>query len=483
MSKRIDMSIKLIARQRESEELQACMDSEESEFVIVCGRRRIGKTFLVEQFFKDQYDFKFVGGHKLKTRIQLSNFNRALASYSGKKYAPFKDLADAFYSLQEYLETLPEGRRKVVFIDEMPWMDSKRSDFVSSLEYFWNAWANNHHDIVLVATGSATSWMTDNLIRNRGGLHNRIRHRIYLKPFTLKETEEFMNSQGIDWDRYQILQSYMLTGGVPFYLKMLDKGLSLAQNIDKLCFSDTGALRMEFDELYNAIFPKAETYINVVKLLAQNKQGLTRNEISEKLKLSGAFLTRVISNLERCDFIDKSAMFGNKSKEVIYRLVDFYTLFYFKMIDNNLSRDEEWWTHHLDSRQIYAWMGLTFETICMLHHKQIKTALGISGMATEVSTWRCKANEEKNISGAQVDMVIDRADRIIHLCEMKFSEDAYNITSAYEKTLRDRRNIFKMVTKTKKSVVHTFVTTFGLGQGKHHSIVHSEVTMDDLFNS
>ncbi len=477
------MSTTLIARQRECEELQTCMESDESQFVIVCGRRRIGKTFLVEKFFDGRYDFKFVGGHNLRTRVQLANFNRVLSSYSGTKYPAFASWADAFYALQQYLESLPSDRRKVIFIDEMPWMDTKRSDFVSSLEYFWNAWANTRNDIVLVATGSATSWMSDKLVKNRGGLHNRIQHRIYLKPFTLKETEEYLSSRGMDWDRYQILQSYMLTGGVPFYLKMLDGKQSFAQNVDRLCFGDNGALKMEFDELYHAIFPKADTYINVVRALAENRNGLTRNEISDKVKVSGAFLTRVITNLEKCNFIDKTAMFGNKSKDVIYRLVDFYTMFYFKFMENNLSRDEEWWTHHLDSSQVYAWMGLTFETLCMLHHKQIKVALGISGMATEVSTWRCQADSKKNIAGAQVDMVIDRADRIIHLCEMKFSEDEYNITSAYEKTLRERRATFKAVTQTRKSVVHTFVTTYGLGQGKHHSIVHSEVTMDDLFNS
>ncbi len=477
------MKNKLIAREEEWNELQKCMDSNESEFVIVCGRRRIGKTFLVEEFFDDKYDFRFVGGHNLRGRAQLNNFARALTGYSGKKVSGLKDWSDAFYALQDYLETLPKERRKVIFIDEMPWMDTKRSDFVSSLEYFWNSWANHRGDILLVATGSATSWMTDKLIKNRGGLHNRIRHRIYLKPFTLKETEEYLQSRNIHWDRYQILQSYMLTGGVPFYLKMLEGKLSIAQTIDRLCFDSNGSLRMEFDELYNAIFPKAESYIEVVRALAGNKDGMTRTQIMSQTGLSGSFLTRIITNLERCNFIDKFSIYGNKKKDAVYRLIDFYTLFYFKFIENDTSKDGEWWTHHLDSSKIYSWMGLTFESICMLHHKQIKKALGISGMATEVSTWRTNPNEEQGIKGAQVDMIIERADRMIHLCEMKFSESTYNITKSYEMTLRERLGIFKQKTGTRKAVVHTFITTFGLGEGKHHSIVHSEVTMDDLFNS
>ena len=477
------MPYNLVAREKECQILQQSLDSKESEFVIICGRRRIGKTFLVEQFFNRKYDFKFVGGHNMRTRDQINSFAKALKKYSGKKQTSLKNWFEAFNALEEYLESLPNDRKKIIFIDEMPWMDSTRSDFISALENFWNGWASGESNVLLVATGSATSWMTDKLLKNRGGLYNRIRQRIYLKPFTLKETEEYLKSLDFDWDRYQILQSYMLTGGVPFYIKMLNPKLSLAQNIDNLCFNDYGMLRMEFDELYNSIFTGADSYIEVVRALSKNKSGLTRKEIIERTKLSGVFLTRILTNLERCNFIEKTNLFGNRKTEAIYKLVDFYTLFYFKFIENDLSKDEKWWTHHLDSGSIYGWMGLTFEMVCMLHQSQIKKALGISGMATTVSTWRCKPDSEKGTIGTQIDMIIERADRIIHLCEMKFSEGGFNITSEYETKLRNRRDIFREKTKTKKSIVHTFVTTYGVGEGKHHSIVHSEVTMDDLFNS
>jgi hypothetical protein len=475
------MTNKLIGRQEECDVLRRCMASDESEFIIVCGRRRIGKTYLVEQFFDGQYDFRFVGGHNLRTRQQLSTFAKALKDYSGTKYEPFKNWIEAFDALEEYLESLDNKKRKVIFIDEMPWIDSKRSNFIAALEYFWNSWAARRGDIVLIATGSATSWMTDKLIKNRGGLHNRIRYRLYLKPFNLNETEQYLQSLGINWDRYQILQTYMLTGGVPYYIKMLDPGLSLAQNIDSLCFAQNGLMRYEFDELYNAIFTGAESYISIVKKLSENKSGLTRNEISNATKLSGAFLTRVLANLERCNFIDKFYAFGNRTSQTRYVLTDFFTLFYFKFLEKDKSKDENWWTHHLDSRSISAWMGLSFENICKQHHAQIKQALGIAGMATEITTWQCAADDDENTHGAQVDMVIERADRIIHLCEIKFSRDKYNITKEYEEKIRDRRSLFITKTKTKKTVVNTFITTFGLGEGKHHSIVHSEVTMDELF--
>lgn len=473
----------LIARQRECVELQKALDSDESEFVTVCGRRRIGKTFLVEQFFEGKYDFKYVGGHNKRTRDQLNAFAKAIHIYSGNPQRHFSDWYQAFDALEDYLTTLGNDRKIVIFIDEMPWMDTRRSNFVTALESFWNGWAMGRRNILLVATGSATSWMTDKLLKNRGGLYNRIRSRIYIRPFTLKETEEFLTANSFVWDRYQILQSYMFTGGVPFYLKMLDKRRSLAQNIDNLCFNENGQLKEEFDELYNAIFPGADSYIAVAKALAENRSGLTRNEISAKTGLSGAFLTRVLKNLERCNFIDKANLFGNRKTEAIYRMVDYFTLFYFKFIENNLAKDDCWWTHHIESRSISSWMGLTFELICMSHHPQIKKALGVSGMATAVSTWRCSPDDETGTPGAQIDLIIERADRIIHLCELKFSREPFILTKEYAEKIRTRGWLFKEKTRTKKSVVNTFVTTFGLGSGKNHSIVHSEVTMDDLFDS
>lgn len=364
----------------------------------------------------------------------------------------------------------------------MPWIDTNRSTFVEALENFWNGWANRRYDIVLIASGSATSWMADNLIENQGGLHNRITRRIYLEPFTLGETEEYFKSQDFYWTRYDILQCYMLTGGVPYYLNLLNPKLSVAQNIDALCFDENGPMRKEFNELYPALFCHVENYINIVTLLYQHKSGMTRKEIARNTKINGTVLNTVLENLEQCDFIDKMEIFGRESN-MVYRLVDFYTLFYFKFIADKHKLDEQWWSHHLDDAGIRSWQGLCFELICMRHHRQIKKALGISGMATSVYTWRCSPDEKENLPGAQIDMIIERADRLIHLCEMKFSQKAYNISADYEKKLRDRMWLFDLKTKNRKPLVHTFVTTFGLGEGKHHSIVHSEVTMDDLFNS
>ncbi len=472
----------LIGRRSECEVLEACLSSNRSEFVIVCGRRRIGKTFLVDQFFGNSYDFSFVGKHKMKRQLQLGYFAKALEQYSGKKQTPYADWYQDFDALEEYLSTLPQDRKKVIFIDEMPWIDSQRSTFVSALENFWNAWANRRYDIVLIASGSATSWMADKLIDNQGGLHNRITRRLYLEPFTLAETEQYFRSFDSPLTRYDILQCYMFTGGIPFYLSLMDPQMSVAQNIDMLFFKKGAPLRNEYNELYSALFSHVDSYTNVIELLYNHKDGLTKREISKAAKFNGKRLNTVLNNLEQCDFIEAYGFFGKKNT-LVCRLVDFYTLFYFKFIADRHDKDTEWWSHNLDAPGIKSWMGLTFELICMRHHRQIKKALGISGIGTSVSTWKCLPDEDNDMPGAQIDMLIERSDRVIHLCEMKFCEQEYSITNDYEMRLRRRMGIFKERTKTKEAVVHTFVTTFGIGKGKHSSIVHSEVTMDDLFGS
>ncbi|MCC8114004.1 MAG: ATP-binding protein [Bacteroidales bacterium] len=476
------MKQKLIARDKECETLRTVMQSDRSEFVIVCGRRRIGKTFLIDYFFDQTYDFTFVGSHRAKTATQLRNFARALMKHSGTKPKPFADWYDAFDALEDYLETLPTDRKKVIFIDEMPWIDTTRSDFVEALENFWNSWGNRREDIVFIASGSATSWMADNLIENQGGLHNRITQRLYLKPFTLKETEAYLKTKGFFWTRFDILRSYMLTGGIPYYLTLFDRKQSLAQNIDRLCFQDGGALRVEFDELYPALFGNVQNYLKVVDLLYKHKSGLTRSDISKGVKFNGKILTRVLKNLVQCNFIDKSSIFG-KERTQVYRLVDHYTLFYYKFIANHNDKDSEWWSHNIDDDSVRSWQGRTFELICLQHHLQIKRALGISGIPTSVYTWQGREDKAKELPGGQIDMLIQRSDGVIHICEMKFSKKKFIITQDYEEKLRDRMAALERHIGKELALVHTFVTACGLASNVHSSLVHSEVTIDSLFDS
>lgn len=463
-----------IGRKNEFAQLRKAYESGKSEFVIIYGRRRIGKTFLVRQFFNDNYTFYFVGRHGVQQEKQLQDFGNQLKKYSHSTFAPkLQNWDEAFNALTDYLELLPKEERKVIFIDEMPWIDTHKSGFVSALEYFWNSWVAMRDDIMLVACGSATSWMTDKLSGNRGGLHNRITRHIYLRPFTLNETEQYLESQGCHWDRLQITQAYMVFGGIPFYLSLIDKDKSLVQNIDNLLFTKKAPLHNEFTELYNALFKNADRYIAVVKALSERREGMTRQELVSKTGISGGNMTKILSNLELCDFILSFAKFKCKKNGLIYRLSDFYTLFYFKFMHESQTKDTAFWAHNFNSQQVAVWQGFTFELICLLHSDQIKKKIGILGIATSTSTWRDYGN--------QIDMLIDRADRIINLCEIKYSSSPYTITKEYEEKLRMRMSNFKDATRTNKSIINTFITTYGVTKGKHSAIAEAEVTMEDLF--
>ncbi len=474
---------KLIGRERECEELEWALKSQRSELVVLYGRRRVGKTFLVRRFFGDTYSFHYVGAHKQKKEVQLQNFKEALERFSGNQDIPeFGNWHEAFQQLAEYLGNCAD-KRKILFFDEMPWMDTKGSEFVDELEYFWANWVQNRDDIVFIACGSATSWMKEKLEENQGGLHNRITHRIYLRPFYLNECKVYLEEHGFEWSDYQILQCYMIFGGVPYYLSLLRPYLSLSENVDTLIFRRGGDLSDEFKELYSALFSKADRYISIVKLLSKKREGFTRSEIELSTGFSGGGLTKMLDNLERCDFIVSYAQFGHKTKMTLYRLSDFYTLFYFRYVEDNRSRDEQYWQHHHTDRSVESWEGFTFEEICLRHLSHIKYGLGISGIATESSSWRYVPKKEDSRSGAQVDLVIKRADRIIHLVEMKFSEASYNVTKEYEDKLQQRKALFIEATGTTHNVVLTFITPSGVSRGIHSSFIHSQLTSKHLFAS
>lgn len=476
--KRIYME-NIVGRKFEYQQLNECIHSQRSEFVVVCGRRRVGKTFMIRSFFNDKYDFQYTGARNVPAKIQLEKFAYALQKYSKSKYAPvLKDWYDAFRQLELLLEDLPKKRRKIIFIDEMPWIDSPKSVFVSALESFWNSWAMMRDDIVLVACGSATSWMNDKLLVNQGGLYNRITRKILLHSFSLAECREYLQSKHCNWDSYQIIQSYMVLGGVPFYYSLLNPKLSLVQNIDYLFFNDGGILNGEFEELYHSLFSNSDKYVSVVRALSQKHEGLSRNEIVEKTKLSGGGLSKILSNLEKCDFITGYSKYKNPSKNVIYRLTDFYTLFYFKFLEGKGRNANGFWSNNFDSSRIYAWQGYTFELVCLAHIDVIKKKLGIAGMSTSISCWRGKGNE----GNTQIDLLIDRKDRTINVCEIKFSNAPYVIDKQYESHLRMRNAIFKADAKTNKTLCTTFISVFGVVPNVYSQVVDNEVVGEDLMS-
>lgn len=470
---------KLVGREVELKIFDKFYESNKSEFAAVYGRRRVGKTFLIRTVFKQKFSFQTTGLANASLTQQLTNFNIALNSSNASNHYPLADnWIMAFQQLISHLEIV-NTKRKVVFIDELPWFDTRNSGFISALEHFWNSWASERDDIVLVVCGSATSWMLNKLINNKGGLHNRVTKRLKIKPFTLSECESLLQSKNTMLDKYQIIQLYMAFGGIPFYWDEVELGLSAMQNIENICFSNNGLLRNEFDNLFSSLFSNSEKHIRIVNALAKKSKGLNREEISQYSKLANAgSLTRLLDELEVSGFIMKYIPFGKKSRNSLYQLVDFYTLFYLKFIKGTKPMDENNWINSIDTPGYRAWSGYSFEQVCLYHLSQIKKALGISGVQTTVSSWRNSMLE----NGAQIDLVIDRRDQVINLCEMKFSINPYTISKKYANELRNKIGSFKSETKTRKSVFLTMVTTFGLQENTNSlGLVQNDVTMDDLF--
>ena len=469
----------IIGRKEEQQILHSAAQSENSEFVAVYGRRRVGKTYLIRETFGYKFTFQHTGLAKGNTKEQLFSFAISLRD-AGYDDCPIpKSWLEAFSLLSTYLKNSTD-EKKIVFLDELPWMDTPRSNFISAFEHFWNGWASARKDIVLIICGSATSWIINKVINDHGGLHNRVTKQIALQPFTLKECEMFAKSKGLEMSRYQLAECYMVLGGIPYYWSLLEKGLSLAQNIDKIIFAKNGKLSNEFNQLYASLFKSPEQYIDIVTALGKKKAGMTREEIIAATdKYSNGALSKVLDELEYCGFIRKYNGFDKKSKQAIYQLIDNYTLFYFKFIQQNENNDEHFWSASIDSAMHRAWSGLAFERLCMAHTQQIKAALGIAGVLSNVYSWRKEADETSD--GAQVDLLIDRKDQVINLCEMKYSLSEYAIDAEYEQKLRNKKSAFIDATNTRKAVHLTMVTTFGIKANAHSGIVQNEVKLDDLF--
>ena len=469
----------IIGRKHEQEILQECLDSTKAEFIAVYGRRRIGKTYLVKQFFEEKFDFYATGVYNISRTEQLKRWKIQLQKHSGEKTVKPKDWFEAFDQLQKYLESLADKKRIVIFIDELPWMDTPKSNFIRALEFFWNSWAADRKGLKLVVCGSATTWMTNKLIGDKGGLHNRVTRPIHLAPFTLAETKQYLECRGMDWSHNEIMETYMTLGGTPFYLYLLRPNLSLRQNVDALFFGNDAPLKTEYDILFRSLFNDAIAYRKIVELLSGKLKGLTRLEIMDGIKATdNGNLSEILENLEKCDFIRHYQAFGKKQRDVIYQLTDMYTLFYLRFVKGYNGMNDHAWSNIPDKKR-NTWQGYAFEQVCILHINQIKKALGISGIASDVCSWSTRGGNK----GAQIDLIINRTDNVIDLCEMKYSDSLYELTKNYIEWLKERRDLFKKETRTTKTLHLTMITSQGLANGKYTSQIQSQVTMDDLFVS
>jgi hypothetical protein len=477
----------LIGRVAEMRKLALALASDEAEFVAIYGRRRVGKTFLVREYFGEAVRFELTGMHGVTLADQLENFAAALGQAKGlseQLRAP-GSWFEAFGQLERHIEALPPppaGSKHVVFLDELPWLDTRRSKLCPALEHFWNSWASRRKDLLLVVCGSAASWMVQYLVEAKGGLHNRITRKIRLLPFTLGETAAFLKSRAVELTPYQVIELHMAFGGVPHYLKMAEPGLSAFQIIDRVCFASQGELRDEFNRLYTSLFDHPEEHLAIVKALAAKREGLTRNELLTATGLpSGGGTTRRLDELAESGFLLVSIPFGRKEKDALVRLSDEFSLFHCTWIAplGKKNPDQDYWMKQRQSPKWRAWSGFAFEGICLKHALQIKAALGISGVQTTEAPWRHRAAADG--SGTQIDLLIDRADDTINLCEMKFSEGAFTIDKPYADILRRKRDIFRQVTGTRKNIFITMVTTYGITDNAYaKELIASHVTAETL---
>ena len=468
----------IIGRKAEQELLRECLASKKSEFVALYGRRRVGKTFLVRETLGSDFVFYASGILDGTDAEQLANFNKEIVRFGGGDLAPARGWGDAFENLNALLGAPAANGKKVIFLDEIPWMSAPRSGFLSALDHFWNRHASMRKDVFLIICGSAASWIIENVINNTGGLHNRLTNEIYLSPFTLNECEAYFRAKGIDIPRYQVAEAYMVFGGIPYYLDFFKPKFSLAQNVDAIFFQENAPLRNEYENLFRSLFRNADGHLRVIEALAAKNYGKAREEIIASAGMpEGGGLSKVLSELTASGFVREYLAFGKKKRDRLYQLVDPFTLFSLRFGPKREAYSADFWLRFCLTPTHASWAGYAFEILCLLHIPQIRKALGISGVLTEIYSWKSKVHDP----GAQIDLVIERGDQVINLCEMKYASSEFVIDKAYDQNLRNKRAAFLSETRTRKAAHTTMITTYGLCKNAYQAGIPFEVTLDDLF--
>lgn len=477
----------MVGRKKEIQELNDLYSSGNAEFVAIYGRRRVGKTYLVDQTFEGRITFRHTGLSPIENRktddgllsSQLRSFHESMLRQGLEADHCPKDWMEAFFMLSMALQKIDDGSRQLIFLDELPWMDTPRSFFITALENFWNGWACHRPNFMLIVCGSANSWIMNKLVNNHGGLYGRLTYQIKLSPFTFGECEEYFKSRNIDLTRYDIVQSYMILGGIPYYMGYMKRQLSLAQNIDNMFFIKGAQLRDEYNRLFSSVFDNPDRVKEVVAFLSRRNAGYTRDEIAAYLEISnGGTLSVILSALVASDFVIKYVPFGLSKRKVHYKLVDQFCLFYLKFVEGHDSLSEGFWLQNLSSQNIVTWRGLAFENVCFNHISQIKNALGISGVKTTQSAWSKRGDDEE---GAQIDLLISRADNIVNLCEIKFYNDLFTVDGDYYRVMMRRQSLLEPYLKRGMGIHNTLITTFGLFRNKYSGVFTNVVTLDELF--
>ncbi|MBR0164833.1 MAG: ATP-binding protein [Lachnospiraceae bacterium] len=470
----------ILGREKEQDVLSGCLKSMRPELLVVFGRRRVGKTFLIREYFNEHFSFYTTGIPDEKTRNQLKAFHESLISFGDQTNTIPRDWFEAFRRLRGILEGKTVRRdyssgKRVVFLDEVPWMDTARSDFKPAFDFFWNSWGSAQKDLLLIICGSATSWIINNILNDKGGFHNRITRQIQLAPFNLRECKAFFEHNGIRLSRDNMIESYMIFGGIPYYLNLFDKRLSLAQNVDSLIFDDRGDLHHEYERLFRSLFKRPENHIKIIETMAGIKKGLQRTDL---VKMSGVpdgeGLTKALRELEQCGFIRHFQNLTTRHNNTFYQVIDPFVLFSLSFLRDGKTKT---WQAFLKSPGYYAWRGNAFEMVCLAHIPQIKSALGISGIESTEYSWRSKQKD----GGTQIDLLIDRRDDVINLCEMKCTDKAFEITKEYRNDIINKVDTFLREAHPDKSVHVTLITSNGLKENRYTDVVQNNILPESLF--
>ena len=475
----------MIGRKQEIKELNKLYERDQAELVAIYGRRRVGKTYLVDETFAGRITFRHAGlspadeNPKGLLKLQLDHFYNSLELHGMEKSEKPKSWLDAFLLLEKYLQKIDDGSRQVVFLDELPWLDTPKSGFIRAFEAFWNTWGCHRKNLMVIVCGSANSWIQDKLINNHGGLYNRVTYEIKLSPFTLRECEEFYKSNHVMLSRYDIAQSYMIFGGIPYYMGYVDGEMSLAQNVDNLFFKRNAVLRDEYHRLFASVFVNPEAVKSIVQLLYSRNLGYTRREIVEKLGITdGGRLSRHLNALIASDFIIKYIPFGCGKREEHYKLIDPFCMFYLHFVSNQKKVNEKFWQQNVTSGLVSIWRGFAFENVCFNHVEQIKRALGISGVISENSAWSKRGDDE---TGTQIDLLISRNDNVMNMCEIKYYSGEFCVNKEYYQVLLRRQGILAENVSPKVTIHNTLITTFGLYRNEYSDVFTNVIVLDDLF--
>lgn len=401
---------------------------------------------------------------------QLKRFSEGFSAtfYANAILQPYTSWREAFHALTEKIKTLPKSKKVVIFLDELPWLATKKSQLLQTLDVFWNSIWSDMPNIKLIVCGSAASWMLEKLINAKGGLHNRLTATIKLKPFTLAETKLFLHSQGIKYNNKQILDIYMVCGGIPYYLAQVKKSLSPVQNINNICFHEDGLLYDEFERLFKSLFDHADISTAIIKEIAKHRDGVMSEVLINRIGASsgGTFVKR-LNELMAAGFIERFVPYGRKVRDHYYKIVDEYTIFYLTWIESiKLTGVKQskgnYWKNLSQSPTWNTWAGYAYEAVCYKHIDNIIHALELDAISCKVGNWRYIPRKGSSEKGAQIDLIIDRADNTISLCEIKYSVNEFNIDKAIANNIANKVKVFMKHYSTNKHLSVVLITTNGL---------------------